>query len=662
MKLYKKTAARCKKDYAKLHGSVPIDQAFIQLFIESVQSFCKEDGLKSKLLESSGKLPKDWKPEWVRAADVLRFHYDWPARAIAIRGVDKDISQFAHNIAWEQRTKLSVNSEYANLRFRAVWQLLNSAAVHDWSFATQVANESRKLISGSTCYHIIAKAVFLLVDGNLKKAATIAKQKDKRSASYYLESQSIAFTRALCSTIVAAADNDPLRVAHGLKVALINVRDQAECALQAQGLAAILRRINPNLLSEFDSSSIELWDNELWNWSEAHTVSFASLNLKPLSHELHETLIDLEKPQWLEYKRPSDMSTKMKEVPVPEGITQSYWTDFCKKHAGYVKEIAKENDRQDHFIKYRKLNKQKQPANAFDWIPDRTNKFIRQDFEKSQASNLDSAAWFEKPGKSKSQFWAVNQFAELATIFVDPVGDKDLFEIRRFDTETDAKKFVKEAIQKQKAKGYVALRKGQPTPDQLAKAKAAQSGPKELTDPNQQAVAEFWQAFGVPKLQAQRIAKKAARDVEKDEDDSILKSMHEKAKRREEWSKTQKAKQKSINRETAALERELNRANKSKSANAKTTEQVPVKAASTKSSARSKSQPVSSQPRRFEFVAGNSSKFWTIRLTGASVITDWGRIGSAGQNTTKKLATAEKAQAEYEKLIKEKCNKGYKEV
>lgn len=65
---------------------------------------------------------------------------------------------------------------------------------------------------------------------------------------------------------------------------------------------------------------------------------------------------------------------------------------------------------------------------------------------------------------------------------------------------------------------------------------------------------------------------------------------------------------------------------------------------------------------RYEYVEGSSSKFWEIEISGASVTTRWGRIGTAGQEKTKDFASAEKAQAEYDALIREKTGKGYREA
>ena len=66
--------------------------------------------------------------------------------------------------------------------------------------------------------------------------------------------------------------------------------------------------------------------------------------------------------------------------------------------------------------------------------------------------------------------------------------------------------------------------------------------------------------------------------------------------------------------------------------------------------------------RRFEFVEGSSSKFWQIALDGASFTVQWGKIGTAGQSQVKEFASAAAAQAEHDKLVKEKTKKGYAEV
>ncbi len=63
---------------------------------------------------------------------------------------------------------------------------------------------------------------------------------------------------------------------------------------------------------------------------------------------------------------------------------------------------------------------------------------------------------------------------------------------------------------------------------------------------------------------------------------------------------------------------------------------------------------------RYEFSEGKSDKFWDIALDGKSFTTRWGRIGTAGQSTTKTFASAEQAKVEHDKLVAEKVRKGYR--
>jgi predicted DNA-binding WGR domain protein len=62
---------------------------------------------------------------------------------------------------------------------------------------------------------------------------------------------------------------------------------------------------------------------------------------------------------------------------------------------------------------------------------------------------------------------------------------------------------------------------------------------------------------------------------------------------------------------------------------------------------------------RYELKEGTSSKFWQIDLAGSSFTTTFGRIGTAGQTSTKSFASDAKALAEHDKLITEKTRKGY---
>ena len=74
------------------------------------------------------------------------------------------------------------------------------------------------------------------------------------------------------------------------------------------------------------------------------------------------------------------------------------------------------------------------------------------------------------------------------------------------------------------------------------------------------------------------------------------------------------------------------------------------------------SKPKKSGSRRFELSDGKANKFWEIELDGEHVTTKWGRIGSDGQTKTKSFADADKAKAEYDKLLAEKTSKGYSET
>lgn len=66
--------------------------------------------------------------------------------------------------------------------------------------------------------------------------------------------------------------------------------------------------------------------------------------------------------------------------------------------------------------------------------------------------------------------------------------------------------------------------------------------------------------------------------------------------------------------------------------------------------------------RTFQYSDAKSHKFWTIDVQGASFTVTYGKVGAAGQTTTKTFPTPEKAQAEADKLIAEKTKKGYVEL
>jgi predicted DNA-binding WGR domain protein len=66
--------------------------------------------------------------------------------------------------------------------------------------------------------------------------------------------------------------------------------------------------------------------------------------------------------------------------------------------------------------------------------------------------------------------------------------------------------------------------------------------------------------------------------------------------------------------------------------------------------------------RRFEFIGGNSCKFWEISVRGPEVSVRFGRIGSSGQTHIKRFADPGLALQHAEKLIQEKLGKGYQEI
>ena len=65
---------------------------------------------------------------------------------------------------------------------------------------------------------------------------------------------------------------------------------------------------------------------------------------------------------------------------------------------------------------------------------------------------------------------------------------------------------------------------------------------------------------------------------------------------------------------------------------------------------------------RYELVEGRSSKFWEVTLSGSTVQTRWGRIGSQGQAKEERFDTVDGARKAQEKLIESKLKKGYREA
>lgn len=62
----------------------------------------------------------------------------------------------------------------------------------------------------------------------------------------------------------------------------------------------------------------------------------------------------------------------------------------------------------------------------------------------------------------------------------------------------------------------------------------------------------------------------------------------------------------------------------------------------------------------FEYSSEISNKFWGIKQNDDKIEVHFGRIGTKGQSKGYKFFNADTALKEYNKLIKEKTNKGYK--
>ncbi|RVU15097.1 WGR domain-containing protein, partial [Methylobacterium oryzihabitans] len=63
--------------------------------------------------------------------------------------------------------------------------------------------------------------------------------------------------------------------------------------------------------------------------------------------------------------------------------------------------------------------------------------------------------------------------------------------------------------------------------------------------------------------------------------------------------------------------------------------------------------------QRYELTAGSSSKFWEAGIRGNVLTVRFGRIGTQGQSKDKTFAAPAAAQAELDRLVREKTGKGY---
>lgn len=68
--------------------------------------------------------------------------------------------------------------------------------------------------------------------------------------------------------------------------------------------------------------------------------------------------------------------------------------------------------------------------------------------------------------------------------------------------------------------------------------------------------------------------------------------------------------------------------------------------------------------RRFEYSDARSNKFWEIEMEkgGTTFTTTYGRIGSGGTSNTKEWHNPSIAKAEYQKIVRSKEKKGYREI
>lgn len=92
-----------------------------------------------------------------------------------------------------------------------------------------------------------------------------------------------------------------------------------------------------------------------------------------------------------------------------------------------------------------------------------------------------------------------------------------------------------------------------------------------------------------------------------------------------------------------------------------TTAKAPVSETKSTKKAAAAGSAGGSERRRFELVEGASAKYWEVWVEGDAVHTHYGRIGTTGQSTLKKLGSAEEATKACTKLVNEKTKKGYVE-
>ncbi|MGI4869990.1 MAG: DUF4240 domain-containing protein [Janthinobacterium lividum] len=66
--------------------------------------------------------------------------------------------------------------------------------------------------------------------------------------------------------------------------------------------------------------------------------------------------------------------------------------------------------------------------------------------------------------------------------------------------------------------------------------------------------------------------------------------------------------------------------------------------------------------RRLFYQDATSNKFWTVEVLGLAQVVTFGRVGTAGRQTTRQFASVAACQAATQKLVAQKLAKGYQEL
>jgi hypothetical protein len=120
-----------------------------------------------------------------------------------------------------------------------------------------------------------------------------------------LPAKPTSYEISFADCLVQIARMNPDGFAASLRQYVINSRkirtsfktDRVYCTA-AQGIYALAKHVNPELVETFTPSGLPNWDADLAGWCQSSRNPIADLDLKPLCTELHETLIELQTPRW----------------------------------------------------------------------------------------------------------------------------------------------------------------------------------------------------------------------------------------------------------------------------------------------------------------------------------------------------------------------------